>query len=103
VKLVREPFVIGAQGAKVLVPKEGVLAPYLAALMPLLPLPDLGYSRHMRELKRLQFPCPPRSLQELYVSRQEELEKLRTIENGQLQEMDGLFASLQHRAFRGEL
>jgi len=103
VKLVREPFVVGAQGAKVLVPNEGIMAPYLAALLPLLPLPDLGYSRHMRELKRLEFPCPPKPIQELFISKHNEIEKMRGVENHHLEQIDALFASLQHRAFRGEL
>ena len=103
IKLVRMPFVVGAQGAKVLVPKAGFLAPYLSSLLPRLPLPDLGYSRHMRELKRLSFPCPPESMQEVFSSRMEAVQRSKDVAIRHLESLGTLFSSLQHRAFRGEL
>jgi type I restriction enzyme S subunit len=59
VKFVSHPFIIGADGAKVLVPESGIETVFLAALLRMLPIPDLGYSRHMREVKRLKYIAPP--------------------------------------------
>ena len=59
VKLIREPFLLGADGAKLLVPRHRICAVYLSYVIPLLKLPDLGYSRHMKEVKRLLYPIPP--------------------------------------------
>lgn len=103
VKLVTHPFVIGADGAKVLAPQEGVDAVYLAWLMRQMPIPSLGYSRHMREVKRMVFPIPPLPLQQDFARRVEAIDRLKDAHRRSLVEMDALFASLQHRAFRGEL
>lgn len=103
VKLVRHPFVVGADGAKVLAPQPGVDAPFLSYLLRELPIPDLGYSRHMREVKRLSFPVPPINYQKEFAQRLAEAERHRAVQNRSGLELDALFASLQHRAFRGEL
>lgn len=103
IKLVLNPFVIGADGAKVLVPKSGVAATFLAWLLRMSPLPDLGYSRHMREVRRLRFPVPPRQVQEEFAARTQRIEEYRVLIATALNCLDRLFASLQHRAFRGEL
>jgi type I restriction enzyme S subunit len=69
----------------------------------MLPIPDLGYSRHMREVKRLKYIAPPLDLQREFARRVAAVEKLKTAQRAALTELDALFASLQHRAFRGEL
>jgi len=103
VKFVSHPFIIGADGAKVLVPESGIETVFLAALLRMLPIPDLGYSRHMREVKRLKYIAPPLDLQREFARRVAAVEKLKTAQRAALAELDALFASLQHRAFRGEL
>lgn len=103
VKLVRHPFVVGADGAKVLAPQPGVDATFLSYLLSELPIPDLGYSRHMREIKRLAFPVPPTDCQKEFAQRVAGVELHRATQERSLLEIDALFASLQHRAFRGEL
>jgi len=103
VKLVRHSFVVGADGAKVLVPKPGVDAMYLSYLLRELPIPDLGYSRHMREVKRLVFPIPPSARQREFAQRVTSIEVHRKAHDRARLALDALFAALQHRAFRGEL
>jgi type I restriction enzyme, S subunit len=61
--LVDFPFVVGAQGVKLLRPKECWEPRFLAYLLPTLPLPDRGYGRHYQYLRQLKFSCPPRPLQ----------------------------------------
>jgi type I restriction enzyme, S subunit len=53
------PFAPGADGIKVLLPKEGILEKYVYHLCKSLRLPDRGYSRHFSFLKKCKFPVPP--------------------------------------------
>lgn len=54
-------------------------------------------------IKKIKVPLPPFSLQEEFAHRVEAVEKLKAAHRASLSELDALFASLQHRAFRGEL
>ncbi len=51
----------------------------------------------------LNIPLPPLDLQREFARRVGSVEKLKTVQRASLAEMDALFATLQHRAFRGEL
>ena len=46
---------------------------------------------------------PPLPLQKEFARRVEAVEKLKASHGASLSELDALFASLQHRAFRGDL
>jgi type I restriction enzyme S subunit len=54
-------------------------------------------------LRNLVVPLPPIELQREFARRVRAVEKLKTAQRASLAELDALFASLQHRAFRGEL
>jgi type I restriction enzyme S subunit len=54
-------------------------------------------------IKKIKIPLPPFSLQHEFAQRVEAVEKLKAAHRASLSELDVLFASLQHRAFRGEL
>jgi type I restriction enzyme S subunit len=54
-------------------------------------------------LNNAQIICPPLPLQQEFAHRAEAVEKLKAAHRASLSELDALFASLQHRAFRGEL
>ncbi len=54
-------------------------------------------------LDRIPVPLPPLDLQREFARRIAAVEKLKTAQRTALAELDSLFASLQHRAFRGEL
>jgi type I restriction enzyme S subunit len=54
-------------------------------------------------LRELPMPLPPVALQRDYIRRITAIEALKTTHRAALAELDALFASLQHRAFRGEL
>jgi type I restriction enzyme S subunit len=54
-------------------------------------------------LGTLPIPTFPMPLQESFVARKMAIEKQQAIHKSSLAELDSLFASLQHRAFRGEL
>jgi len=54
-------------------------------------------------LNQAMIPLPPTELQREFARRVAAVEKLKTAQRASLAELDALFASLQHRAFRGEL
>jgi len=54
-------------------------------------------------LKAFPLPLPPLTLQREFARRGKTVEKLKTAHRASLAELDAFFASLQHRAFRGEL
>jgi type I restriction enzyme S subunit len=58
---------------------------------------------NMALIKELRIPLPPLSLQQEFARRVEEIEQLKTTHRESLAQLDALFASLQHRTFRGEL
>ncbi|MDP1992385.1 MAG: restriction endonuclease subunit S [Syntrophales bacterium] len=60
-------------------------------------------SINQQDVKGFQINVPPLSLQHKFSSRVSAVEKLKAAHRTSLTEMDALFASLQHRAFRGEL
>ena len=55
------------------------------------------------KLKRIRIPLPPLELQQTFAERVAAVESLKESHRKHLAELDTLFASLQHRAFKGEL
>ena len=83
VKFIEEPFVVGADGTKLLTPKPEKADPrYLLVLVEVAArqIPSLGYSRHFKELKEVVLPLPPlseqRKIAEILRTWDEALEKL---------------------------
>ena len=62
-------------------------------------VPDL----HLDQIQSFLIPLPSMSQQREFARRVAAVEKLKTAQRAALSELDALFASLQHRAFRGEL
>lgn len=103
VKHIDFPFVVGADGAKVLRAADGINARYASHLLSALPIPNLGYSRHMKEVKRLQFACPPKEMQAAFERRLQATDLVRAKHQMAEHRSEHLFSSLQHRAFSGRL
>lgn len=103
VKYVDFPFIVGADGAKVLAPSSLYNPLFFAYLLERMPIPNLGYSRHMREVKRLVYPCPPRELQDRFAMQVAGISQQIERNTAHARSLDALFASLQHRAFTGQL
>lgn len=61
--------------------------------------PGLNFER----IQRLRIPVPPIRLQHLFARHVAAVENVKDVHHASLGELDALFASLQHRAFRGEL
>jgi len=62
-------------------------------------VPDL----HLDQIRKFLIPLPPMSRQQDFAKNVTAVEHLKAAHRSSLQELDQLFASLQHRAFRGEL
>lgn len=103
VKYVDFPFVAGADGSRVFKAQDGCEPVFLAAQLELLPIPNLGYSRHMREVRRLQFVVPPPELQEEYARRAATFRPLRDGHQRICDQINALWSVLLHRAFSGDL
>jgi type I restriction enzyme S subunit len=58
---------------------------------------------NLADVKAIPMVVPPPGLQAKFKCRLESIEKLVEAGRSSLNELDDLFASLQHRAFRGEL
>jgi type I restriction enzyme S subunit len=56
-----------------------------------------------KDIRSFAFPLPPLVLQREFARRVAAVEKLKAAQRAALADLDALFASLQHRAFRGEL
>ncbi|WP_423925771.1 restriction endonuclease subunit S [Candidatus Palauibacter sp.] len=59
--------------------------------------------KSMAELKRISFIVPPLDIQHRYAAIVESIEQQKATQRAHLAELDTLFASLQSRAFRGDL
>src|SRR5262249_30726095 len=55
----------------------------------------------LEQLKGFSIPVPPLDVQRSFAARIAELDKLKSHHRAHLAKLDALFASLQHRAFRG--
>jgi type I restriction enzyme S subunit len=58
---------------------------------------------NVSKLKKLNIECPPLDLQQRFATIVESIERQKTRLRAHLAELDGLFASLQSRAFNGQL
>jgi type I restriction enzyme S subunit len=61
------------------------------------------FAVYYKDLRTLPVPLPPLALQQTFASRVRVIESLKGVHQVALAELNTLFASLQHRAFRGEL
>ena len=81
-KFVNFPFALGADGVKILIPKENINPKYFYYAIQILKIKSLGYSRHYKLLKTKKIPLPfsnnkpDLKEQERIVSILEESEKL---------------------------
>lgn len=72
VKLLGQPFVVGAQGLKLFRPRPGLDARYLAHWLSVAPVADRGYSRHFQYLRKIPIPVAPLAEQRRIVATLEE-------------------------------
>lgn len=75
VKFVDFDFVLGADGVKILCPNDNWNEKFFYYIIKNLEIPNLGYSRHFKELKNKLIPQPPKEMQDKIVKEIETEEK----------------------------
>jgi len=76
VKYIDFEFVVGADGVKILEPKENILPKFLFYILKTLKIRNLGYSRHYKELKDKKIPLPTLEVQQEIVDELEGYQKI---------------------------
>ena len=102
-KFVDHPFVIGADGVRVLTSKDKFSPLFAYWHCQLLDIPSAGYSRHFKYLKEKMFIRPDKALQIHFADMAGELMvQLETLDkaNG---DVEHLFSALLQKAFAGDL
>ena len=102
-KFIDFPFGMGADGVKVLRPKVELDTKFLYHYLRQLKLPDGGYDRHFKYLKREAIPIPPLPEQRRIAAILDQAETLRTQRRAALAQLDSLTQSLFLDMFGGAL
>ena len=98
-KYVDFDFVVGADGVKILIPKDFLKAKFLLYYLRWYKVPSLGYSRHYKLLKEINLPIPPLSEQQRIVSELDLLSGIIEKKKAQLKEYDQLAQSIFYDMF----
>lgn len=92
-------FVVGADGVKILIPKEFLNAKLLYYYLLWYKIPNLGYSRHYKLLKEIDIPIPPLSEQQSIVAELDKINELISLKKAQLSDLDNLAQSIFYDMF----
>ena len=92
-------FVLGADGVKILLPTEDILAKYLYYYLKWYNVPSLGYSRHFKLLRDIELPIPSLDEQQAIVRELDGINRLIDLQEEQLREYDRLAQSLFYSTF----
>lgn len=91
VKYITEPFFLGADGVKVLVPIDRTMnCKYLYYQLLSAKIPDTGYNRHFKWVKELEFQLPSRNEEDDVVKRLDKLCVVISARQQQLAKLDEL-------------
>lgn len=92
-------FVVGADGVKILIPKEFLNAKLLYYYLLWYKIPNLGYSRHYKLLKEIDIPVPSLSEQQSIVAELDKINELISLKKAQLSDLDSLAQSIFYDMF----
>ncbi len=98
-KYVDFDFVVGADGVKIISPKQELNAKFLLYYLQWYKIPNLGYSRHYKLLKELNIPLPPKSTQLTIVFELDKMNELIRLKKEQLKDFDNLAQSIFYEMF----
>ena len=98
-KYVDFDFVVGADGVKIISPKQDLNAKFLLYYLQWYKIPNLGYSRHYKLLKELNIPIPPKFTQLAIVSELDKINELIRLKKEQLKDLDNLAQSIFYEMF----
>ena len=92
-------FVVGADGVKIIIPKDFLEAKFLLYYLKWYNVPSLGYSRHYKLLKEIQIPLPSLSVQQSIVAELDEINNLLQLKKKELETFDKLAQSIFYEMF----
>lgn len=98
-KYVDFEFAVGADGVKIIQPKENVNAKFLYHYLKWLNVPSLGYARHFKLIKDAKFSVPPMEVQQQIIAELDEINGLIETKREQLKELDLLARSIFYTTF----
>lgn len=98
-KYVDFDFVVGADGVKILLPRNGLQAKFLFYFLKWKDVPSLGYSRHFKLLKEFDYPVPPSLEQERIVAELDKINEVIADCRELLRNLDTLAQSLFYDTF----
>ena len=101
-KYVDFDFIVGADGVKILIPKDDLQTKFLYYYLKWYKIPNLGYSRHFKLLKEINVPVPPLSIQQRIVSELDQLSDIIAMKRKQVEEYDALTQSVFYEMFGSE-
>ncbi len=99
VKYIDFDFVVGADGVKILSPKEFLNPKFLYYFVKSADIPSLGYSRHYKLLREKDVPVPPLEEQSRIVAELDLLTGIIDKQNAQLKELDNLAQAIFYDMF----
>ena len=92
-------FVVGADGVKIIQPIGSLNAKFLYHFLKWHNVPSLGYSRHFKLLKEVNYPVPPMGVQEQIVAELDQINDLIAKNRELLSQLDALAQSLFYDTF----
>ena len=98
VKFVERKFILGADGTKILIPKDEVLAKYLYFVIQLFNVESHGYKRHFPILKEIKIPIPPFQTQKQIAANLSAVQDYKTQLLVQKSKLKELFDSALHKS-----
>jgi type I restriction enzyme S subunit len=104
IKFINFPFVIGADGTKVLTPNASVVLPeffYFALLN--IKIPNRGYNRHYSLLREQKIPLPPLFVQQKIASILSAIDAKIEAEENKKQALEDLFKTLLHNLMTAKI
>lgn len=98
-KYINFDFVLGADGVKILLPTEDIIAKYMYYYLKWYNVPSLGYSRHFKLLRDIELPIPSLFEQQSIVRELDAISDIIAAKNAQLRELDALAQALFYDIF----
>ena len=98
-KYVDFPFGPGADGTKLLRPRQGIDPRYAYRVLEQVRIPDGGYSRHFKHLSEAVIPVPPLEEQKRIAAILDAADNLRTKRRQALTKLDTLTQAIYHEMF----
>jgi len=104
IKFIDFPFVLGADGAKVLIPNiEIIYHRFFYYALLILNIPSRGYNRHYSLLKESKIPLPPLPIQQKIASILSAIDAKIEAEVNKKKALEALFKSMLHHLMTGKV